>query len=242
MESPTLGRTPKMLSNSRALARLIAMNRNSRSSTWTKASVDSTMSARSFRSATAASTRASSVAFSCASTSSLALASYCRLRPRRDDCTRLTSEVGWNGRSRNVTLPSVFRKRSAAGLRSMPPPRCVSRTNGKSDHSGWRVDPLRHRMQVDGVQRFLRHQRKACTPIQSLDQLAQRRADDAAYLGIREHARRPLPRPGPAEPGSIPALTGEVSLFVTRECAVFYRLSSELRAARHAGSSRARPR
>ena len=53
-------------------------------------------------------------------------------------------------------------------------------------------DPLRQRMEVHRVQRFLRHQGKAGTPLQSLDQLAQCRADDAAHLGIREHADRHL--------------------------------------------------
>ena len=36
--------------------------------------------------------------------------------------TTLTSVVGWNGRSMNVTLPSTCPSRTASGLRSGPPP------------------------------------------------------------------------------------------------------------------------
>ena len=41
--------------------------------------------------------------------SSRARASYCRRRPRSADWARLTRVVGWNGRSRKVTLPSSSR-------------------------------------------------------------------------------------------------------------------------------------
>ena len=89
------------------------------------------------------STRASSVSLAVRSRSSLscrawslALASYWRRRARSAARARLTKVVGWNGRSRKVTLPSVSSRRPASGLRSSPPPLCVSRTNGRSDHSG----------------------------------------------------------------------------------------------------------
>ena len=59
----------------------------------------------------------------CCSASSRARASYCRRRPRSAERARLTRVVGWNGRSRKVTLPSISRKRPAPGLRSSPPPR-----------------------------------------------------------------------------------------------------------------------
>ena len=69
--------------------------------------------------------------------------------------TMLTSVVGWNGRSRKLTLPSARLNRRAAGLRSSPPAsRCASTTTGKSDHGG-----VRHgRMAAQtGSDRFRHH-------------------------------------------------------------------------------------
>ncbi len=81
-------------------------------------------------------TRASSCTSAARIRSSIARASYWRRRPRRAVPTTLTRVVGWKGRSRKVTLPSTVESRLTLGLRSSPPPRCASSTNGKSDHGG----------------------------------------------------------------------------------------------------------
>lgn len=67
---------------------------------------------------------------------SLALASYCLRRPRRQVRTTLIRVVGWKGRSTKVTLPSSSVRRAASGVRSAPSPRRVSRMTGRSDHGG----------------------------------------------------------------------------------------------------------
>ena len=56
----------------------------------------------------------------CCSSSSRARASYCRRRPRSADCARLTKVVGWNGRSRKVTLPSTSRQPPGVGIALQP--------------------------------------------------------------------------------------------------------------------------
>ena len=77
--------------------------------------------------------------------------SYCRRRPRRAVCTMLTRVVGWNGRSRKVTLPSASHQPAAAGLRSRPPPCSVSSTKGRSDQGGCALTHC-----VSGAQSLLR--------------------------------------------------------------------------------------
>ena len=129
----------------------------------------------------------------------------CRLR-QADQRGRM------EGRSRKVTLPSVCSKRPAAGLRSMPPPRCVSRMNGKSDHSGW-ADPLGHRMEVRGAQRLLGHERKAGAPaspprVRAVPRRSTLLTFASASIPAATSASRPI------EPASVPARTGEGSLVV----------------------------
>ena len=58
-------------------------------------------------SAVRSSTRLSRLAAKACNSSSRLRASYCRRRARRADRARLTSVVGWKGRSRKVTFPSV---------------------------------------------------------------------------------------------------------------------------------------
>ena len=93
--------------------------------------------------------------------SSRARASYCRWRPRSAARTTLTSVVGWNGRSRNDDVAQEPQSRTAAGLRSGPPPRPVSRTKGKSDHAGCAASQRRERGEVGIVEGFLGHHREA---------------------------------------------------------------------------------
>ena len=122
------------------------------------------MSARIFCSASAAATRDSSVSLSSRRLASRARASYCRRRPRSAACARLTRVVGWNGRSRKVTLPSVSSKRLAAGIALEPAAALRQQDEGKVRPFRLGVDPGRQRAQVRRAQRLLGDQRRSRRP------------------------------------------------------------------------------